>query len=85
MDNELEILVFFLTGKIWKDKTMASFDFITYFFDGSSTPFPNLRNTGAFYNTENPKSEVHSLACHDGSVCIENVQLHSLLRKLSVF
>ncbi|XP_056020825.1 uncharacterized protein LOC125651534 isoform X3 [Ostrea edulis] len=68
-------------GKIWKDKTMASFDFITYFFDGSSTPFPNLRNTGAFYNTENPKSEVHSLACHDGSVCIENVQLHSLLQE----
>ncbi|XP_061168900.1 uncharacterized protein LOC133178168 [Saccostrea echinata] len=68
-------------GKIWKEKTMACFDLMSYFLDGSSTPFPDLRNTGAFYNTENSKSEVHSLACHDGSACIENVQLHSFLQE----
>lgn len=68
-------------GKIWRDKTIACFDFVTYFLDGSSVPFPNLRNSGAFFNTENTKSEVHSLACHDGSACIENVQLHSLLQE----
>ncbi|XP_062572080.1 uncharacterized protein LOC134234049 [Saccostrea cucullata] len=68
-------------GKIWKEKTIACFDLMTYFLDGSSTPFPDLRNTGAFYNTENTKSEVHSLACHNGSACIENVQLHSFLQE----
>lgn len=73
-------MFFYYKGKIWRDKTIACFDFVTYFLDGSSVPFPNLRNSGAFFNTENTKSEVHSLACHDGSACIENVQLHSLLR-----
>ncbi|XP_061188851.1 uncharacterized protein LOC133197027 [Saccostrea echinata] len=68
-------------GKVWKDKTIACFDLVTYFLNGSSSPFPDLRNTGAFYNTENTKSEVHSLACHDGSACLENVQLHSFLQE----
>ncbi|XP_062588036.1 uncharacterized protein LOC134249705 [Saccostrea cucullata] len=68
-------------GKVWKDKTIACFDLMIYFLNGSSSPFPDLRNTGAFYNTENTKSEVHSLACHDGSACLENVQLHSFLQE----
>lgn len=75
----------YLTGQIWREKTLACFDFVIYFLSGSSTSLPDLRNVGAFFNTQNTKSEVHSLACHDGSACIENIQLHSLLRMLNLF
>ena len=78
------LIYMYLTGQRWREKTLACFDFVIYFLSGSSTSLPDLRNVGAFFNTQNTKSEVHSLACHDGSACIENIQLHSLLRMLNL-
>ncbi|KAK3093306.1 hypothetical protein FSP39_013914 [Pinctada imbricata] len=72
-------------GDKWEKKTRACLDLIQTFLDKSTSPFPmdKMKDHAAFFNIENPKSHVHSLACHDGNACIEDVQLHSILTKFT--
>ncbi|KAH3809036.1 hypothetical protein DPMN_137399 [Dreissena polymorpha] len=47
----------------------------------ASAPFQPLVDKVSISNTDNHQSSVHSLACHDGRVCIENTQIYALLYK----
>ena len=47
-------------------------------------PFQPLTDKVSIFNTANRESSVHSQACHDGRVCVENTQIYSLLRKIYV-
>ncbi|KAK3092278.1 hypothetical protein FSP39_000651, partial [Pinctada imbricata] len=71
-------------GNKWQNKTRACLDLVQTFLEKSTSPFPmdKMKDHAAFFNIENPNSHVHSLACHDGNACIENVQLHSMLIKI---
>ncbi|XP_041378411.1 uncharacterized protein LOC121390613 [Gigantopelta aegis] len=69
-------------GLVWDEKIKACAPMIHKYIDKAARPFPELRNKASFFNTASPVSSVHSLACHDGNVCVESVQLHSILMPL---
>ncbi|KAL4222201.1 hypothetical protein ACF0H5_018238 [Mactra antiquata] len=66
-------------GSIWRDKVLKCTKMIIRYLDRASTPFQPLKDKVSIFNTENHESAVHSLACHDGNICIENTQIYSLL------
>ncbi|XP_069134798.1 uncharacterized protein [Argopecten irradians] len=64
-------------GDIWKKKLRACYGLLKMIVDATASPFPNMTDNAAFFNTENQDSKIHSLACHDDSVCVENLPLFS--------
>ena len=48
-------------------------------------PFQPLKDKVSIFNTENTESSVHSQACHDDRICVENTQIYSLLCKFWSF
>lgn len=69
-------------GDIWKQKVIHCTKMILKYLERASVAFQPLRDNVAFFNTENTRSSVHSLACHDGRICAENTQIYSLLLPL---
>ncbi|KAL3857350.1 hypothetical protein ACJMK2_012026 [Sinanodonta woodiana] len=67
------------SGPIWDKKVKACSIMVAKYLSRASSPFLDLNNKTTIFNPENTESKVHSLACHDGNVCIENVQIYSLL------
>ena len=78
-DGDCIVYCYLFLGHVWDKKTKACSILVHKYLATAARPFPNLRDKAAFYNTDCPVSSVHSLACHDGSVCVESVQLHSIL------
>ena len=70
-------------GREWEKKIKACLDLIQSYLRASSSPFPmdRMKDHAAFFNIDTTESQVHSLACHDGSVCIEDVPIYSILSK----
>ncbi|XP_052773072.1 uncharacterized protein LOC128211950 [Mya arenaria] len=66
-------------GLVWKEKVLTCSRMILRFLERASVPFQPLLDKVSIFNTENHESAVHSLACHDGRVCVENTQIYSLL------
>ncbi|XP_021358220.1 uncharacterized protein LOC110453568 [Mizuhopecten yessoensis] len=64
-------------GDVWNRKLHACFGLLKMITDATASPFPDMTDTSAFFNTENHDSKIQSLACHDDSVCIENLPLFS--------
>ncbi|OWF46932.1 uncharacterized protein LOC110454960 [Mizuhopecten yessoensis] len=64
-------------GDIWNRKLHACYGLLKMIVDATATPFPNMTDTSAFFNTENHDSKIYSLACNDDSVCVENLPLFS--------
>ena len=54
---------------------------ILKFLSRASVPFQPLNDKVSIFNTENTASSVHSQACHDGRICVENTQIYALLRR----
>ena len=71
----------FLVGSTWDTKVRRCGALIHKYIKKASRPFQSLHNRATFFNTEIPQSTVHSLACHFGYVCVENIQIYSLLSK----
>ncbi|KAK3589129.1 hypothetical protein CHS0354_017095 [Potamilus streckersoni] len=67
------------SGPVWDRKVKACSVMVAKYLSRASSPFLDLNNKTTIFNPENTESKVHSLACHDGNVCIENVQIYSLL------
>ncbi|XP_060568332.1 uncharacterized protein LOC132726934 [Ruditapes philippinarum] len=66
-------------GAIWKQKVIKCTEMILRYLVRASTPFQPLKDKVSVFNTENHESAVHSQACHDGKICVENTQIYSLL------
>lgn len=66
-------------GEVWKQKVIKCTKMILRYLERASVPFQPLKNKVSVFNTENHASAVHSLACHDGKICVENTQIYSLL------
>ncbi|XP_033749025.1 uncharacterized protein LOC117333712 [Pecten maximus] len=64
-------------GDVWNRKLRACHGLLKMIVDATASPFPNMKDNAAFFNTENHDSKIHSLACHDHSVCVENLPLFS--------
>ncbi|XP_060074378.1 uncharacterized protein LOC132554096, partial [Ylistrum balloti] len=64
-------------GDIWNRKLRACYGLLKMIIEATASPFPNMTDNAAFFNTENQDSKIHSLACHDDSVCVENLPLFS--------
>lgn len=69
-------------GEVWKQKVVTCTRMILRYLERASTPFQPLKNKVSVFNTENHESAVHSQACHDGKICVENTQIYSLLMPL---
>ncbi|XP_046571235.1 uncharacterized protein LOC124279450 isoform X1 [Haliotis rubra] len=70
------------TGHLWDDKVKACSVVVDKFINRATRAFPDLTDRATFFDTETAESSVHSLACHDGNICVENIQLYSLLMPL---
>ncbi|XP_046575818.1 uncharacterized protein LOC124283831 [Haliotis rubra] len=70
------------TGPLWDEKVKACSLVVDKFINRATRAFPDLTDRATFFDTETAESSVHSLACHDGSICVENIQLYSLLMLL---
>ncbi|XP_045182304.2 uncharacterized protein LOC123541024 [Mercenaria mercenaria] len=70
------------TGPMWDQKVRVCSKMIEKYLSRASSPFREMTNKTSFFNPDNPQSTVHSLACHDGNICVENTQLYSLLMPL---
>ncbi|XP_048259496.1 uncharacterized protein LOC124148471 [Haliotis rufescens] len=70
------------TGHMWDEKVKACSVVVDKFINRATRAFPDLTDRATFFDTENAESSVHSLACHDGNICVENIQLYSLLMPL---
>lgn len=68
-----------ILGPVWENKVRSCLDFFQAYISTSSKPFRDMTDKASFFNTENPDSTVHHLACDGGRICIENTQLHGLL------
>lgn len=64
-------------GDVWNKKLRACYVLLKMIVDAAASPFPDMTDNAAFFNTENQDSKIHSLACHDDSVCVENLPLFS--------
>ena len=67
------------TGYIWKKKVIYCSKMILKYLSRASVPFQPLRDKVSIFNTENTESSVHSQACHDDRICVENTQIYALL------
>ena len=70
-----------ILGDIWKQKVTHCTKMILKYLSRASVPFQPLKDKVSIFNTENIESSVHSQACHDERICVENTQIYSLLRK----
>ncbi|KAH3802556.1 uncharacterized protein LOC127837090 [Dreissena polymorpha] len=70
-------------GSVWKEKVVKCTKMILRYLARASVPFQPLLDKVSIFNTDNHQSSVHSLACHDGRVCIENTQIYALLLPLT--
>ncbi|XP_067681059.1 uncharacterized protein [Haliotis asinina] len=70
------------TGSLWDEKVKACSAVVDKFINRATRAFPDLTDRATFFDTETAESSVHSLACHDGNICVENIQLYSLLMPL---
>ena len=77
----LLLLSCFSSGDIWKQKVISCTKMILKFLSRASVPFQPLNDKVSIFNTENTASSVHSQACHDGRICVENTQIYALLRR----
>ncbi|XP_013422213.1 uncharacterized protein LOC106182108 [Lingula anatina] len=66
------------SGWVWEKKVRSCLAFLSEFISKTSTPFRDMHNKAAFFNTENPNSTVHHLSCNQ-MVCLENTVLHGIL------
>ena len=72
-------MITIFVGSTWDTKVRRCGAMIHKYIKKASRPFQSLHNRATFFNTEIPQSTVHSLACHFGYVCVENIQIYSLL------
>ncbi|XP_046553264.1 uncharacterized protein LOC124262764 [Haliotis rubra] len=70
------------TGPLWDEKVKACSVVVDKFINRATRAFPDLTDRATFFDTETAESSVHSLACHDGNICVENIQLYSLFMPL---
>ncbi|XP_061177744.1 uncharacterized protein LOC133186527 [Saccostrea echinata] len=70
------------SGSTWDKKVQRCSVMVNKYIKRASRPFQSLHNRATFFNTGNHESTVHSLACHFGFVCVENIQIYSLLMPL---
>ncbi|XP_046559439.1 uncharacterized protein LOC124268503 [Haliotis rubra] len=70
------------TGHLWDEKVKACSVVVDKFINRATRAYPDLTDRATFFDTETAESSVHSLACHDGNICVENIQLYSLLMPL---
>lgn len=66
-------------GATWDRKVKQCAVMVHKYIKRASRPFQSLHNSATFFNTGNHESTVHSLACHFGFICVENIQIYSLL------
>lgn len=69
-------------GEVWNHKVISCTKMILRYLERASIPFQPLKDKVSVFNTENHESAVHSQACHDGKICVENTQIYSLLMPL---
>ncbi|XP_067685171.1 uncharacterized protein [Haliotis asinina] len=69
-------------GTIWNKKVSGCVGMVHTFLRLAKNQFKDVVDKAAFFNIDNAESSVHSLACHDGHVCLENTQLYSLIMPL---
>ncbi|KAH3728822.1 hypothetical protein DPMN_054784 [Dreissena polymorpha] len=69
------------TGSVWKEKVLKCTKMILKYLARASVPFQPLLDKVSIFNSDIAQSSVHSLACHDGRVCVENTQIYALLCK----
>ncbi|XP_062573122.1 uncharacterized protein LOC134235056 isoform X2 [Saccostrea cucullata] len=70
------------SGSTWDKKVRRCSVMVNKYIKRASRPFQSLYNRATFFNTGNHESTVHSLACHFGFICVENIQIYSLLMPL---
>ncbi|XP_046356065.2 uncharacterized protein LOC124134979 [Haliotis rufescens] len=69
-------------GTTWNKKVSGCVGMVHTFLTLAKNQFKDVVDKAAFFNIDNAESSVHSLACHDGNVCVENTQLYSLIMPL---
>ncbi|XP_067685193.1 uncharacterized protein [Haliotis asinina] len=69
-------------GRTWDKKVEGCLGMVHTYLTLANNQFSNVVDRAAFFNTENAESSVHSLACHDDALCVENTQLYSLIMPL---
>ncbi|XP_048252021.1 uncharacterized protein LOC124134974 [Haliotis rufescens] len=69
-------------GPTWDKKVLGCVGMVHTYLTLANNQFSNVVNKAAFFNTDNAESSVHSLACHDDAVCVENTQIYSLIMPL---
>ncbi|XP_052242741.1 uncharacterized protein LOC127852795 [Dreissena polymorpha] len=70
-------------GSVWKEKVLKCTKMILKYLARASVPFQPLLDKVSIFNSDIAQSSVHSLACHDGRVCVENTQIYALLLPLT--
>ncbi|KAJ8312551.1 hypothetical protein KUTeg_009924 [Tegillarca granosa] len=70
------------SGDVWDKKVEYCATLIHKYLEKVRRAFKNLHDKTTFFNTDNVNSSMHSLACHDGNMCVENTQLYSLLQPI---
>lgn len=68
-------------GPTWDKKVLGCVGMVHTYLTLANNQFSNVVDKAAFFNTDNAESSVHSLACHDDAVCVENTQIYSLISK----
>ncbi|XP_033731554.1 uncharacterized protein LOC117321197 [Pecten maximus] len=67
-------------GNIWTEKTKSCMSFIKTFLSALSRPFGgSLHDNAAFFNMDSRASNVKTVACYVGNLCLPDVQFYSIL------
>ena len=65
-------------GQVFDTKVRACSRLVHKYIERAASPFPDLVNVTAFFNTDTELSTVQALACKDGHVCVEDAPVYSL-------